>query len=68
MFKEGITIALANKKYIIAFAVMSILVFIAYSMLLKSFSLNLSMEKIAFGLDIYVIIVSAALGICCLYQ
>jgi len=65
MFKtiEGINIVLSNKKYVATFAVMAIFVFIVYSILLESSSLNLSAQKIAFGLDAYALIASAVLGI-----
>jgi len=55
MFKiiEGVNIVLSNKKYVATFAVMAIFAFIAYSMLFESSSLNLSAQKIAFGLDAY---------------
>jgi len=65
MFKtiEGINIVLSNKKYVATFAVMTIAAFIAYSILLESSSLNLSAQKIAFGLDTYALIASTALGL-----
>ena len=60
---EGINIVLSDKKYVATFAVMAIAAFIAYSILLESSSLNLSAQKIAFGLDIYALITSTALGL-----
>jgi len=65
MFKtiKGINIVLSNKKYIATFAVMAIFAFIVYSLLLESSSLNLSAQKIAFGLDAYALTASASLGI-----
>jgi len=65
MFKtiEGINIVLSNKRYVATFAVMAIFASIAYSMLFESSLLNLSAQKIAFGLDAYALTASAALGI-----
>ena len=65
MFKiiEGVNIVLSNKKYVATFAVMAIFAFIAYSILFESSSLNLSAQKIAFGLDTYALIASTALGL-----
>ncbi len=54
---------LSSKNYLAAFFVIAVLSFLGYSYLLSSSSLNLSIPKVAFGLNIYSLIVSALISV-----
>ena len=60
---DGIKIVLSNRQYAITFIIISILIFIIYSVLLQSSILNLSGYKIVLGLDSLALMTSIALSI-----
>jgi len=59
---DGIKRVLSTKPYAAAFVIISILIFIVYSVLLQSSALNLSGHKLVLGLDPAALIASIALS------
>ena len=60
---DGIKMVLSNRQYAITFVIISILIFIIYSVLLQSSILNLSGYKIVLGLDSVALMTSIVFSI-----
>ncbi len=60
---NAVRFVLNSRAYFIAFLVIAIISFLGYSYLLSDSSLNLTLPKIAFGLNIYSLIVSLAISV-----
>ncbi len=60
---SAIRIVFDSKMYFVAFLLISTISFFGYSYLLSSSSLNLPLPKIAFGLNIYSLIVSISVSV-----
>ncbi|MGC8478573.1 MAG: hypothetical protein ACP5NE_01440 [Candidatus Micrarchaeia archaeon] len=60
---QSLCIVFSSKAYLIAFILLSIALFIAYSYMLLSSSLNISFPKIIFGLNLPSLIASLLIGV-----
>ncbi|MCL4375189.1 hypothetical protein M1394_00090 [Candidatus Marsarchaeota archaeon] len=60
---NAVRFVLNSRAYFVAFLVIALLSFLGYSYLLYGSSLNLALPKIAFGLNIYSLIVSLAISV-----
>ena len=60
---SAIRLVFDSKAYSVAFLLIATLSFLGYSYLLSSSSLNLTLPKIAFGLNVYSLIVSISVSV-----
>lgn len=68
MAKEGritnaIRLVFSSRAYYVTFLLIAALSFLGYSYLLSSYSLNLALPKIAFGLNVYSLILSISISV-----